>query len=250
MQPDLIVGHSGFGSTLFLRELFDCPVINYFEYYYRSKGSDLDFRPDLPVRQMDRLRTYSRNAMILLDLENCDRGYSPTRWQRSVLPATYREKVEVIFDGIDTDLWRPLPNVPRRLGNRTLTHGTRLVTYVSRGLEAMRGFDIFMKVAKRIYQQCPNVLFAVVGEDRVCYGGDPKYIGQSSFKKWVLAQDDYDLDRFVFLGRIPQRELACVFSMSDLHIYLTMPFVLSWSLMNALACGASCSHQARLRSVR
>jgi hypothetical protein len=87
LHPDLIVGHSGFGSTLFLRELFDCPIVNYFEYFYFSHNSDLDFRPDYPCRPEDHLRSKIRNAMILLDLNNCDRGYSPTEWQHSRLPA-------------------------------------------------------------------------------------------------------------------------------------------------------------------
>ena len=103
IQPDLIVGHSGFVSTLYLRELYDCPIINYFEYFYRTRQSELDFRKDLPqCGEMDRLRARTRNAMLLLDLENCDQGYSPTHWQRDRLPKEFQEKVRVIFDGVDT----------------------------------------------------------------------------------------------------------------------------------------------------
>ena len=97
LRPDLIVGHSGFGSTLFLRELYDCPIVNYFEYFYRPHGSDMDFRPEFPSQELDFLRSYCRNAMILLDLENCQAGYSPTHWQRSLLPAAYADKVRVIL---------------------------------------------------------------------------------------------------------------------------------------------------------
>ena len=118
IQPDLIVGHSGFGSTLFLPELYDCPIINYFEYFYRTQNSDMDFRPDFPCTELDRLRARRRNAMLLLDLDNCRLGYSPTQWQRSRLPANYHDKIRVIFDGIDTALWQPLPRQPRRLGDR------------------------------------------------------------------------------------------------------------------------------------
>ncbi len=239
VQPDLIVGHSGFGSTLFLRDLYPCPVINYFEYFYRSVGSDMDFRPDFPCSGIDRLRARSRNAMILLDLENCDAGYAPTTWQRDTLPDIFRPKIRPIFDGIDTNVWRPQPGLPRRIGNLEVTDDTRIVTYVSRGMESMRGFDVFMKTAKIICDRRQDVVFAVVGEDRVCYGGDPKVTGTQSFKEWVLSQDDYDLKRFHFLGRIPPQELAQLLAISDLHIYLTVPFVLSWSLMNALACGTT-----------
>lgn len=238
LKPDLIVGHSGFGSTLFLRELFDCPIINYFEYYYHPHGSDLDFRPNLPPQELDVLRSYCRNAMLLLDLENCAAGYAPTHWQQSRFPDTYRSKIEIIFDGVDTTLWRPYPGLPRTLLGRELPAATRLVTYVSRGFESMRGFDIFMQVAKRIYADCPDVVFAVVGTDRIAYGGDQKYIQEKSFREHVLAQDDYDLSKFVFTGQLPPQQLAQLLSLSDLHLYFTVPFVLSWSLFNALACGA------------
>jgi glycosyltransferase involved in cell wall biosynthesis len=237
IQPDLIVGHSGFGSTLFLRELYPCPLINYFEYFYRPSGSDMDFRPDFPSSELNRLRSRARNAMLLLDLENCDRGYSPTQWQRERLPKLFHEKVRVVFDGVDTNLWKPLPRTPRQIGNRTFPDDVRIVTYATRGMESMRGFDIFMKTAKRLCDQRKDVLFLIAGEDRVCYGGDEVITSGKSFKEWVLSQDRYDLSRFVFLGLLPPPQLAQLFAITDLHIYLTVPFVLSWSLMDALACG-------------
>jgi glycosyltransferase involved in cell wall biosynthesis len=239
IRPDLIVGHSGFGSTLFLRDLYNCPIINYFEYFYRPTNSDMDFRPDFPSSELDRLRARARNGMLLLDLENCDAGYSPTHWQRERLPALFHPKVRVIFDGIDTSVWRPQPGLPRRLGNLTLPEDIRLVTYATRGMESMRGFDIFMKMAKKLYTRRKDVLFLVAGEDRICYGGDEKVTGRKSFKAWVLSQDEYDLSRFVFLGLVPPPVLAQLFALSDLHVYLTVPFVLSWSLLDALACGAT-----------
>jgi len=235
IRPDLIVGHSGFGSTLFLPELYDCPIVNYFEYYYRAHDCDMDFRPEFRTGELETLRAHSRNAMILLDLEACQAGYCPTEWQQSLFPQAYQAKLETIFDGIDTDLWRRR-EVPRRVGDREIPPDTRIVTYVSRGFESMRGFDVFMRVAKRIYQARPDVVFICVGSDRVCYGGDMKYIQASSFKEHVLAQDEYDLDRFVFTGNVPTSTLADLLSISDLHLYFTVPFVLSWSLMNALAC--------------
>ncbi|ADV64248.1 glycosyl transferase group 1 [Isosphaera pallida ATCC 43644] len=239
LKPDLIVGHSGFGSTLFLRELFDCPILNYFEYFYHPHGSDLDFRPEFLPREIDFLRSYCRNAMILLDLNNCDRGYSPTVWQRSLFPPEYLDKIEVIFDGVDRAIWSRVENPQRVVAGEAIPNGVKIVTYVSRGFEAMRGFDIFMKAAKRIAQRDPDVLFIVVGSDRVSYGGDLKYIQEKSFREHVLKQDDYDLSRFRFVGTVPPQELARIFSLSDAHIYLTVPFVLSWSLFDALACGAT-----------
>jgi glycosyltransferase involved in cell wall biosynthesis len=125
------------------------------------------------------------------------------------------------------------------VGGRDLPESARIVTYVSRGFESMRGFDIFMRAAKRIYQRYPEVLFVVVGSDRICYDGDEKHIRHRSFREHVLAQDDYDLPKFVFTGLVPVPTLVDLLSLSDLHIYLTVPFVLSWSLMNALACGCT-----------
>ena len=239
IQPDLIVGHSGFVSTLYLRELYDCPIINYFEFFYHTKDSDLDFRRDLPAYGAEELlRARTRNAIFLLDLQNCDRGYSPTHFQRDQLPQEYRAKVEAIFDGIDTNLWKPVENPKRTFAGWTLPEDKKIVTYVSRGMEAMRGFDIFMKIANRICKQRDDVIFVVVGEDRIAYGGDKRFTGGMTFKQWVLSEDEYDLERILFLGRIPPVDLVQLFSVTDLHFYLTAPFVLSWSMMDALACGA------------
>lgn len=238
VRPDLIVGHSGFVSTSFLRELYDCPVVNYFEYFYRTHDSDMDFRPEFSGPEISNLRARMRNAMLLVDLEDCDAGYSPTRWQRDRLPEVFHHKIHPIFDGIDTSLWRRNSGAPRKIGGLDVPDNVKIVTYVSRGMESMRGFDVFMKTAKLLCDRRDDVLFAVVGEDRVCYGGDENMTGGKSFKEWVLAQDEYDLERIRFIGRLPPPELANLLSVSDLHIYLTVPFVLSWSMMNALACGA------------
>jgi glycosyltransferase involved in cell wall biosynthesis len=239
VQPDLIVGHSGFGSTLFLRELFpDAPIINYFEYFYRSRDSDLDFRPEWPVGEADRLRSPARNAMILLDMEYCAAGYAPTQFQHSTMPEAYKPKIRVLHDGIDTGFWRRRDVPDRTLGSLRLGPEDRLITYVSRGLESIRGFDIFMRAAKRIYTARDDVTIVVVGQNRTAYGGDLRHTGGKPFRDWVLAQDDYDLNRVKFAGSVPPATLAQLFSITDLHVYLTVPFVLSWSLLDAMACEA------------
>lgn len=239
IQPDLIVGHSGFGPTLFLLELFPgVPVINYFEYFYRPNESDIDFRKDFPASDEILLRSRARNASILLDLNYCAAGYTPTRFQHGLLPEIYRPKVRVLHDGIPTEIWSRRSPLSARaaLG---LPEDARVVTYVSRGFEAMRGFDIFMKAARQIYEADPRVVVLVVGSDRVCYGGDLRHITAPTFKAHVLQQDEYDLTRIRFLGPLPPAKLVDVFSASDVHIYLTVPFVLSWSLLNAMSCGCT-----------
>jgi len=253
VRPDLIVGHSGFGSTLFLRELYpDVPCVNFFEYYYvpHDPDSDMDFRQDLgwQIPEEKYLRSRCRNAMILLDLQNCDAAYAPTDFQRTRFPAEYLEKIQVVFDGVDRSVYHGFdeklrPPVASR-GERTIAGVTvpankRIVTYVSRGFESMRGFDIFMRSAKLIAEQYPDVIFIVVGTDRIAYGGDEGYIqGSKTFREWVMAQQAYDLSKFAFVGRISPFELTKLLASTDLHIYLTVPFVLSWSMMDAMSCGA------------
>lgn len=252
-KPDLIVGHSGFGSTLFLRELYpDTPCLNFFEYYYRAHDplSDMDFRRDLPwtVSEMAYIRSRCRNAMILLDLQNCNAGYTPTLFQKSRFPQEYFSKLRVIFDGVDQAIYHDyqdqLRPAPANRGARTIAGieippDVRVVTYVSRGFESLRGFDIFMRAAKLIATQYPSVKFIVVGEDRIAYGGDQEHIGKDkTFKQWVLDQQEYDLEKFAFVGRLSPIELGKTLAATDLHIYLTAPFVLSWSMMDAMSCGA------------
>ena len=239
LRPDLIVGHSGFLTTSFLKELYPAPLVNYFEYYFHTSGPDLDYRPDLPYPDLNRLRSHVRNCFALLDLETCNLGYSPTLWQRNRIPPIYQPKVRVIFDGIDPAIWHPLPGTPRRIGDRVIPPGMKIITYASRGLESLRGFDIFMKAAAIVCQRRADVLFVVVGAEQTYYGGDMAVTGGHSFKKWVLSTGSYDLSRFHFTGPIPAARLAELFALTDLHVYLTVPFVLSWSLLNALACGAT-----------
>ena len=253
IQPDLIVGHSGFGSTLFLREIYPTvPIINFFEYYYRAHDpdSDMDFRRDLgwPLGEMKYLRSRCRNAMILLDLQNCQAAYVPTQFQRSRFPEEYQLKLRAIFDGIDRSVYhgydeslRPPPSsrTMRQIGGVSVGPSTRIVTYVSRGFESMRGFDIFMRAAKVIAERFPDVIFFVVGSEKMSYGGDEEHIKPyKTFKEWTLAQQQYDLSKFVFIPNLDQAALGRLMATTDLHIYLTVPFVLSWSMMDALSCGA------------
>ncbi len=253
VTPDLIVGHSGFGSTLFLRELYPgTPIVNLFEYYYRPHDplSDMDFRRDLgwPVDAAKYQRSRCRNAMILLDLQNCDAAYAPTEFQRDRFPAEYREKLQVLFDGVDRSVYhghddalRPAmgERKPRGVAGVTVAPRTRIVTYVSRGFESLRGFDIFIRAARRIMERFGDVHFFVVGSDRIAYGGDAGHIApHATFAQWTLAHHPIDPRRLTFLGRLAPGDLGRLLAASDLHLYLTAPFVLSWSMMDAMSCGA------------
>lgn len=253
VKPDLIVGHSGFGSTLFLRDLYPgVPIINLFEYFYRPghPESDMGHRKDLgwTLPEIYYRRARCRNAMILLDLNSCNAGYCPTEFQRSTFPAEYQSKLQVIFDGIERSCYhgheealRPAPEKRsvRKIAGVSVPASTRIVTYVSRGFESMRGFDLFMRSARLIARDFPDVAFFIVGADRIAYGGDETFLPKGvTFKQWVLSRDEYNLSKFHFLGNLPPKALGKLLAMSDLHVYLTVPFVLSWSMMDAMSCGA------------
>jgi glycosyltransferase involved in cell wall biosynthesis len=239
IQPDVVVGHSVFGTALFLPDLYHCPLVLHCEYFEQPGKPRLFSRPEFPPTESDLLRARAQNAANLLNLQACTAGYSPTQWQRSLFPTEYRNKIVTIFDGIDREFWYRR-SVPRHVGNGpVLPVDTRIVTYCAYGLEAVRGFDIFMRVAKRICDARKDVVFVVVGADQPYYGEDLRHVKEKTFGQHVLAQDNYDLSRFNFTGQIWEEQLVEILSLSDLHIYLTVPFVLSWSMMDALSCGCT-----------
>ena len=238
LKPDLVVAHGGRGApTPFLRDALDCPIINYCEYYFAFGHRDISYRVDLPPAEPAPHFPRCINAPVLVGLVDCDSGYSATHWQRGTFPERFRDKIEVHFDGIDDQFYRPGP-APREVDGRSIPPGTRVVTFVSRGLESIRGFDLFMDVARRIASERPDVLFVVVGGEETYYGWDKLQTGRPSFKRWVLERGDYDLSRFLFLGQVEPARLAEILRITDLHLYLTAPFVLSWSLLDAMASGA------------
>lgn len=239
IRPDLIVSHASYGTNLYLANLHACPTIAYCEFYHRSCTQSDAFRPDYPPGEGEVLSRHAFNAVNLLSLEAATACYCPTRWQRSQFPTAYQPKIRTIFDGIDTAFWSRRTTGRRLPDGRPIPAGTRVVTYCAYGLEPTRGFDVFMKVARRICDARSDVIFVVVGADRHYYGPAVPQAGGQSFLNYVLAHDRYDLSRFVFTGQIAEERLVEILSLSDLHVYLTVPFVLSWSLMDALACGCT-----------
>src|SRR5262249_51951654 len=149
LMPDLVIGHGGLAPTLFLRELLDCPLVDYCEYYFAPRRRDLTYRVDLPPIEAELFFPRCINAATLLNLAAADRGYTPTQWQRQSFPERWRSKIDVQFDGIDTELYRPRA-VPRQIAGKPVSTETRIVTFAARGLESMRGFDLFVQVARRI----------------------------------------------------------------------------------------------------
>lgn len=236
--PDIVYGHSGWGPTLFIKDIFPkAELLCFFEWFYHAHGSDADFDPSEPLNADDECRIRIKNAPILIDLYGCDRGLCPTNWQRQQFPPEYHNKITVCHDGIDTNFFQPQPDAKLVLPriNLDLSHVSELVTYVGRGMEPYRGFPQFMEAAALIQQQRPNSHIVVVGEDRVAYGKNLPD-GQT-YKQLMLEKLDFDLSRLHFTGRLPYSEYLQVLQASSVHIYLTRPFVLSWSMLEAMSTG-------------
>jgi glycosyltransferase involved in cell wall biosynthesis len=143
--PEVVCAHSGWGDSLYIKDAFpSTKLLNYFEWYYYAGGTDADFLPDQPLSDDDRLRIRTKNAPILIDLAQCDRGLCPTAWQRQQFPDLFQSKLTVLHDGIDTDFFRPKAGMRLKLPNLDLAHVEELVTYVARGMEPYRGFPQFM----------------------------------------------------------------------------------------------------------
>jgi len=235
--PDVILAHPGWGETLFAKEAFpQARLVHFCEYYYHTQGADAGFDPEFPLSVDTASRIRARNAMHLLNLEQCDQGITPTRWQHSLHPAAYRSKIEVAHEGVDVDLLGPDPHARLQLPDgRLLKAGQPIVTYVARNLEPLRGFHVFMRAAARILAAHPGCQLVVVGGDDVSYGSPPQ--GAENWRSKMLAETPLDSRRVHFLGKVPHPIYRRVLQVSAAHVYLTYPFVLSWSMLEAMASG-------------
>jgi glycosyltransferase involved in cell wall biosynthesis len=236
-EPDLIFGHSGWGPTLYLQDLFPRAVcLSYFEWFYRSRGSSHGFHPNIPLTADFEQQIRTKNVPILLDLVTSQAGVTPTQWQQQQFPAEFRHKIEVIHDGVDCEFFSPqsqglhLPRVGLDLRGKS-----QIVTYVATGMEPMRGFPEFMKAVSRLQRYCPQCEIVVVGQDRTEYS-NPLASGKT-YRQLMLELFPFDLSRLHFPGRLSLEEYREVLRASSVHVYLTFPFILSWSLLEAMACG-------------
>lgn len=234
-QPDVIVGHS-WGAPLFVKQIFpDVPYVAYLEWYYNPVNSDVDFGGKvLDVDEQALLMC--KNSHILQDLVNCDYGITPTNWQKSQFPKEFRDKINVLHDGIDIDLCKPDENVEFKIPNTNLVlhKNDEILTYATRGMEEYRGFPEFMKAVSILQKQRPNMIVLVGGEDKVCYG---RKLYNDTFKQKMLRELDLDLNRLHFVGPLMYKDYVKLLQVSTAHVYLTYPFVLSWSFLEAMASG-------------
>jgi glycosyltransferase involved in cell wall biosynthesis len=241
-MPDVIIAHHGWGESLFLKDVWpDAKLGIYCEFFYHAHGADVGFDPEFPATdpgEVCRLRL--KNLNNLLHFEVADAGISPTRWQASTFPERFRDRITVVHDGIDTEAVAPNHNVSLTLnGNLALTKQDEVITFVNRNLEPYRGYHIFMRALPEILKRRPKARALIVGGDDVSYGARPPR-GQK-WKDIFLneVREQLDTTRVHFLGNIPYPHFLALLQLSTVHVYLTYPFVLSWSLLEAMSAGCA-----------
>jgi glycosyltransferase involved in cell wall biosynthesis len=238
-EPALIIGHPGWGETTYMREIFPAArQILYAEYYYRSRGGDVGFDPEFsPARAADPHELYAKNAGMALAFAEADAIVAATPFQASLLPDAFRQRTHIIHEGVDTAAVRPHPSPKLTMGNGKVIDGSRpLITFINRRLEPLRGFHIFARALPKLMAAVPDADVIVIGADEAGGYGTPapagKTWGQSLFAE---VADRVDRNRIHFVGRVPHPLMIETLSLSSAHVYYTYPFVLSWSLLEAMA---------------
>lgn len=253
-SPDVILAHPGWGETLPLRIMFPkARIIVYCEFFYGDKGRDVDFDPEFPSTGLDgHIALKLKNAATLLALNDADHGVSPTEWQRSTFPVHFHDSISVVHEGVDVDVVKPDPAAVLKLSSGAqLRRSDEIVTYVTRNLEPLRGCHTFMRALPSILARRPQAQIVIVGGDGVSYG---RSAPEGETWKSVLLkelQGRLDLRRVHFVGRLSYHDYLKVLQISSAHIYLTYPFVLSWSFLEAMSaeCLMIGSNTAPVREV-
>ena len=249
LTPDVIIAHHGWGESLFLKEVWpQAKLAIYCEFFYHPHGVDVGFDPEFPPTDPgDACRLRLKNINNLLHFEVADAGISPTHWQASTFPEPFRSKITVVHDGIDTKAVVPNPEVKLTLnGNLNLSKEDEIITFVNRNLEPYRGYHVFMRALPELLKRCPHSRVLIVGADDVSYGARPTQT-QNGGTKWkdIFATEvrphisDADWQRVHFLGHVPYQHFIPLLQLSTVHVYLTYPFVLSWSLLEAMSTGCA-----------
>jgi glycosyltransferase involved in cell wall biosynthesis len=240
-HPDIIIGHHGWGEMLNLRDLWpDAPMLGYMEFYYQHDRADVGFDPEFPPNPLDFPRIRAKNAINHIALNLAGAGQCPTEWQLSTYPEWARPKIDLVWEGVDLDICSPDPAARKktvRIGDMTVKPSDKLITYVSRDLEPYRGFHTMMRALPDLMRARKDLKVVMVGGDGISYGTAPHLGG--TWREAMMAEvgKDIDLARVVFPGRVSYSTYLAALRRSDAHVYLTYPFVASWSMREALAIG-------------
>ena len=245
LRPDLILAHPGWGESLFLKDVWpQAKLAIYCEFFYGQQGQDVGFDPEFPVTDTgDACRVRIKNLNNLMHFEQATAGLSPTHWQAGSFPADFRERIRVIHDGIDTALVAPKPQARFTLADgKSLTRDDEVITFVNRNLEPYRGYHVFMRSLPELLQRRPQAQVVLVGGDEVSYGARPADGGNWKDKmiaevRPLLREDQWQ--RLHFVGKLEYEHYLSLMQVSRVHVYLTYPFVLSWSLLEAMSAGAA-----------
>jgi len=236
-QPDVMLGHNGWGEIWYLKDVYpNVPLIGYFEFFYRYLGADVGFEPETSPLFDTGPRVRTKNVGNLIALEMADLGQCATHWQKSLYPSEYHGKLHVAHEGVDTQAVAPNPKARLRFPNELeLAAGDEIVTYVARNLEPYRGFMVFMRALPQILARRPKAHVVLIGGDDVSYGA--RLPDGKTYKEEALKEvgSSLDLSRVHFLGKVPYAVFLQVLRISRVHVYLTYPFVLSWSMLEAMA---------------
>ena len=236
-NPTVIIGHIGWAGTVFMKDVFpNSRLIGYCEWFYRPETSWESFTGQKISSDL-KAKTRLLNAPSLLSLDSIDSGVSPMHWQSSTYPEHFRRKIEVIHEGIDTDICSPKSRNQLLVPGANLGADTKIVTYISRALEPARGFFTFMEAAEKILKREKDIHFVVVGRERSAYSPDTG--NGPSYKQQAMQRYDCDWDRVHFTGKLSYEHYLSVLRNSMVHIYLSSPLFLSWSLLEAMS--ASCT---------
>ena len=239
-EPDIIYAHSGWGDSMFVKDIFPkAPYIAYMEFFYRAFGADIGFLPNTKVTEDDIARTRVRNANHLINLEACDWAISPTNWQASLHPKDFYHKFSVIHEGVDTDIIKPVKKKRNELliEKSKIPFSSELITYITRTCEQYRGFEQAMEAISILLEKRPNATFIIVGKNGAGYGPNSQEI--IGYKERILGKMNLNSDRVYCYNYLPYDKYIEVLQHSTVHIYLTVPFVLSWSMIEAMSAGCA-----------
>ncbi len=243
-NPDVIIAHCGWGESLFLKDVWpNAKLAIYSEFYYHAQGADVAFDPEFPSAIAEECRIRVKNLNNLLHFEVADAGISPTYWQASTFPQAFRDKITVIHDGIDTQAIKPNAHVTMRFkhqqGEVSLSKQDQVITFVARNLEPYRGYHVFMRALPQILRDNPQAKVLIIGGDGVSYGKEAPE--GKTWKNIFLSEvcEQLDMSRVFFLGQVPYPQFIALLQLSRVHIYLTYPYVLSWSLLESMSAGCT-----------